>query len=103
MNKKISIIIICFLLSSIILLVVNNEFDVEAVGGGGSGNGGDNGIGLDVDYMYQVTLDLAGVVHKLVWSTIIVFGEMVFVRVVILEVLVTGGLQITFTMRWNII
>jgi len=54
MNKKIGTILVCFLLSSIILLVANNEFDVEASGGGGTDDGGDNSIGLDMDYMKVV-------------------------------------------------
>ena len=71
MKRKIGVLLISLLLSIIIVLVVNNEFKVEAAGGGGSnGTGEDNGISLDLDYMYNVTLDLASVVHNdSIWGT----------------------------------
>ncbi len=64
MNKIKSVLLISLLLSVSILLVVNNDFNVEATGGGGEGEDEENSIGLDFGYMWNITVKLANVVHN---------------------------------------
>ena len=63
MKKIITIFLVGLLLSASVMVIVNNESDVEATGGGGEGENGENSIGLDFNYMWNVTDNLSRVVH----------------------------------------
>ena len=64
MKKKIFVLVATLLMVLSTIVIAPSDYKVEAAGGRGYGNGGDNTIGLDKDYMYNITLDLANVVHE---------------------------------------
>jgi hypothetical protein len=62
MKKKLSVVIVMMLLFISALLVVNNDVDVVATGRDDSKIGKD--IGLDLDFMWEVTWKLCNATHK---------------------------------------
>jgi hypothetical protein len=64
-EKQIIGILVCMLLvtASTILLVVPEKLSVEAISGDGSKSGDNEDLGLDTDFVWNVTVDLANVVH----------------------------------------
>ena len=59
MKKKIVSILICTLLIAAAVVIIPNEPNVKAVSGGGN----EEDIGLDFDFVWNVTMDYADVVH----------------------------------------
>ena len=62
MKKKISVLIITTLLCISTIVTINNDVNVEAIAGGDDEVG--EIIGLDLDFMWNVTKNLSYVVHN---------------------------------------
>jgi len=60
--KKIVSVIVCMLVCLSSILIISDELEVEASGGGGEGC--DGGIGLDYDYMWNITENLSYVIFN---------------------------------------
>lgn len=63
MKKKIFVVIVTLLMCLSAIVIIPNDSKVEATSGGGD-NREDNSIGLDLEFVWNVTNDLANVVHN---------------------------------------
>ncbi len=61
MKKKLYVVLVTLLLVLTSIVIILNDLEVEATPGGGEG---EEGIGLDYDFMWQVTRDLCNVTYK---------------------------------------
>ena len=50
MKQKIFVLVVTLMICLSAIVIIPNDYKVEATGGGG-GDGGDDGIGLDYDYI----------------------------------------------------
>ena len=89
MKGKIIILIITLLCVSS-MIIFDKDVKIKATGDGGEENNNGNSIGLDFNYMLNITEVLSNVVHK-------VSDKMIFIRVVILVQMVTDGQHNIFT------
>ena len=60
MKQKIFVLVVTLMICLSAIVIIPNDYKVEATGGGG-GDGGDDGIGLDYDYIWNRTKEFTDV------------------------------------------
>ena len=63
MRNKMFVLVLTLMMVSSTIMIISNDFKVEA-DPGGDGGGDDGSIGLDYDYMWEVTWALCNITHS---------------------------------------